>query len=75
MHTGDHMTNQTSFTHGVLAGMFLVISATTGHWFITPAHVTASTARTVAVAIQGIACLAIAVAIWMRHGRQLRNAR
>lgn len=63
-----------AFSQGLLTGMLLTIGAGTAHWFITPAHVTASRARTIAVAVQAIVAFGVAALLWIRHARAERNA-
>jgi len=63
-----------SFTQGLLTGMFLMIGASTTHWFITPAHFDASRARTIAVAVQAVLAFGVAAILWIRHARAERHA-
>lgn len=69
------MSSRDGFAPGALAGMLLAIGAASAHWFITPAHVTASTARTIGVAVQAVLAFGIATAIWLRHRRTRQGAR
>jgi hypothetical protein len=58
--------------------MLVVIGADALHWFITPAaHPDASTGRTLAVALQAVLALGIAIGLFVYHHRtrsQPRNA-
>lgn len=52
-----------------LSGMFTVIALGSVYWFITPAsHPDASTARVIAVILQGLIGTALAVWCWRRSG-------
>jgi len=63
------------FWLGVLAGILAAIAAQSGNWLITPAaHPDASAARAVAVGIQGVLCLGVAIALLVHHRRTGRRA-
>ena len=69
------MAQRDPFWLGVLAGMLAAIAAQSANWLITPAaHPSSSVARGVAVAIQGVLCLAVAIGLLVHHRRSGRRS-
>ncbi len=69
------MAQRDPFWLGVLAGILAAIAAQSANWLITPAaHPESSVARGIAVGIQGLVCLALAIALLVHHRRSVRRS-
>jgi len=64
------MNTTSSFNRGATAGALLMIGAQAIHWFIDSVSAGASTARTVAVTIQAVACIGTSAWLTIRERRR-----
>ena len=56
--------------HGILIGILVTIFADSVHWFITPNSHEASSGRRIAVLIQMVVVLAVAIVVWRKAKRE-----
>jgi hypothetical protein len=62
------------FWLGVLAGILSAIAAQSGNWLISSTHPGSSVARGIAVTVQGVLCLGLAIGLIVHHRRSARRS-